>query len=345
METRVVDLYLSRIMCGYYLFLYANKRYKLQYPDISLKYQADILAQQAFEENKYQEWPTLTSIVDIMVDLGLWEYHYENDLKRLESTIEDIKVEMFKNWMDPKKLKTFKKVLYQHTTQYEKLYSQKHAFDHITIDMYAESIKSKFLLSNGIYDENDELLFLKNDSNSILFDRLAGHISKNTIPIHVFKQIARSSEWMNYWSAKKDDVFLGPSIQWTDEQKNLVLITKMYQNARESPDCPPEEVFNDDDLFEGWAISQRRKYEKEKKQATMESSLPGKLGKANEVFVMANSQEKIKNIYDMNSAQATGIIKERQKALKGKQNIQEKDLPDVQRDITINSNQQLLKRK
>jgi len=118
----------------------------------------------------------------------------------------------------------------------------------------------------------------------------------------------------------------------------------MYENSRESPDCPPDEVFEDDDVFDGWMISERRKMEEEKKKRRTEKSLPGKLDKAQEVFLMAGSKEEAENIYDLNDHENRQIIKERNQFIqysnkKGDKEIAVTKLPDIQRDIITQSNE------
>lgn len=339
MEERQIGSYLSRIMCGYYLFTYAGKKYKLEYPSVDLKYEAEILAQQAYENSKYEDWPTLTSVIEILVEQGLWEYHFERDITQLEKSIEDIKVDIYKNYLNDKQLKQLRRVLYQHDNKLNNFLNKKHQFDHITIEGFADAAKSQFLLSHSILDENNEYLFLKEDADITLLQRIATTISESSIGITVFKKIARSNNWQNYWGTKKEDVFDGPSIRWTDEQKTLVRITKMYDSAREHPDCPPDDVFDDDDAFDGWMILERRKNEKSKIENRLEKSLPANLKNAGEVFLVAGSQKEADQIYSLNDAQGRGIIKERNRMLQAQKEINETNLPDVRRDITIQSNE------
>ena len=72
MDSKTVGLYLSRILSGFYLFLYNGKKYKLVYPDIEIKYHADLHAQQEYENNRFNDWITDDTIVDTLVSMGLW---------------------------------------------------------------------------------------------------------------------------------------------------------------------------------------------------------------------------------------------------------------------------------
>ena len=342
MDSRLINLYLSRILSGYYLFVFNEKKYKLQYPSIHIKYEAEILAEEEFDKLKFVGWHTRESIVYEMVRIGIWHHNGENELKKLDKQIEDYKVGLYQNHINPKKVKEIRKSLQNTRKSYEKLYNKRHCFDHITIEGYCENIKNEFLLTNSIYDSSGNLFFQNNDEYSI-FNAMSFEIAKNNIDIPTFKQIARSDLWRNYWSSNQGNLFGQPVINWTDEQKTLVVLTKMYDGARESMDSPPEHIYEDDDMFDGWMIHQRRENEKTKQNNRLEKQLPGKLNKAGEVFLMASSKEEAENIYNMNDNQSRGVIKERQNFINKNKDkeINVTELPDVKRDIIIQSNEKM----
>jgi pyruvate/2-oxoglutarate dehydrogenase complex dihydrolipoamide dehydrogenase (E3) component len=140
------------------------------------------------------------------------------------------------------------------------------------------------------------------------------------------------------------DLFGKPTINWTDEQKTLVVISKMYDSAYEHPECPPESVIQDDDMFDGWMIIQRREHEKNKDKNRNEKILKDKkLGNAKEVFLVANSKEEAQNIYSLNNANSRNTIKERQNIiLHTGSEVSETDLPDVKRELVMQQNRQFL---
>jgi len=88
--------------------------------------------------------------------------------------------------------------------------------------------------------------------------------------------------------------------------------SRMYDNVHESPDCPSEEVINDDDMLDGWFSIQASK----RKDAIMESELESKLSNSKiansqEIFLMADSKQDAENINQMNTHQARMIKKQR----------------------------------
>jgi hypothetical protein len=116
------------------------------------------------------------------------------------------------------------------------------------------------------------------------------------------------------------------------------MFTKMYDNAREHSECPTDNIFEDDDLFDGWMILQRRENEKQKNKNRASKLLEGKnLKNANEVFLVAGSQDEAQNIYDLNDPVSRNIIKERNNIVNNNKDAQihEQNLPDVQRQLMM----------
>lgn len=348
MDNRNINIYLSRILSGFYLFLYNNTRYKLVYPDINIKYEAELYAQEEYENNKFNDWITDDSIVDSLVSMGLWNYNGDDNLKNLEKQIEDHKVDLYKNFLNPPKLKNLKKTLSNIKANYNKLYEIRHSLDQYTAIGYSELLKNNYILIYSIYNANQERIFKSIDTADYsLLNALSITISQNIIDMPTFKSIARSDIWRNYWNANKEHLFDQATINWTDEQKTLVVLTKMYNNAYDHPECPPDAVFEDDDMFDGWMISQRRENEKIKNKNRTEKMFEGKnLNKAGEVFIKANSQEEAQQIYNLNDNSSRHIIKERESVIYNtNETIDDAKLPDVQRNLVMQVNQQFKNRK
>lgn len=348
MDSRSINIYLSRILSGFYLFIYNNTKYKLVYPDINIKYEAELYAEQEYENNKFNDWITEDTILDSLVSMGIWNYNGDDNLKNLEKQIDDLKVDIFKNFLNPPKLKTLRRTLSNTKKAYNSQYNIRHSLDQYTVHGYSQYIKNQYILIYSLYNINNERIFRSIDqTDPNLLNSLSAIISENTIDISFFREIARSDIWRNYWSANSDSLFDKSVVNWTDEQKTLVVLTKMYDSAYQHPECPPDSVIEDDDMFDGWMIVQKRENEKTKNKNRTEKLLEGKnLNKAGEVFIMANSQEEAKSIYDLNENSSRHIIRERESVIKQTQGtIDVAQLPDTQRDLTVLSNEQFKNRK
>lgn len=345
MEHKEINLYLSRILSGFYIFLFQNTKYKLVYPNISVKYEAEIYASNEYENNKYNTWITDEDIVNMLIDVGLWNYNGDEQLKKMEQEIEDNKVELFKNILNPNKIKSIRRSLSNIRHSYYKYTNIRHSLDHLTSQGFATTLKNQYLLINSIRDMNDNLVFSDMiNVDYLVVNNMSSIINDNIIDVSILKKIARNELWRNYWSCNKNNIFDKSPINWTDEQRTLVLFTKMYDSAYEHPECPQDSVIEDDDMFDGWMILQRRENEKIRSKKRAEKILDGKkLNNAQEVFLMASSKEEADNIYNLNNASSRHIINERNNViLSSDQEISETNLPDVLRNLQMQSNKQAM---
>jgi len=345
MDNRIIGIYLSRILSGFYIFIYKGQKYKLIYPNISVKYDAELYAEEEYENNKFNDWIQDDQIIDTLVSLGLWSYNGDESLKNIENQIEDLKIDLFKNFLSKEKTKSIRRTLDNTREAYNRQNSNRHSLDHLTVSGYINNIKHQYILVHSLYYDNNQPVFnIKEYVDYTLLNNLSSIIASNTIDFTTFRQIARSDNWRSYWSANKDFIFDKAAIDWTDEQRTLISISKMYDSAYQHPNCPQDNVINDDDMFDGWMILERRENEKNKNKNRIEKMLEGKnLSKANEVFLMADSQDEAKNIYGLNDNTSRHIIKERNKAIiSSNKDIQEADLPDVQRNLVTQGNQQFI---
>ena len=345
MDKRLLSLYLSRILSGQYVFIHNQITYKLIYPDISIKYAADIYAQNEYEKNKFNDWIYEDDILNFLISIDIWSHDGDKKLEDLENQIENSKVELYNNFLNPTRIKSIKRNLLSIKNAHNKLYDLRHSLDHITPAGFSQTAKNQFILINSLYYNDNTKVF--EDFNSVdyeLLNSLSININQNMIDMSTFRQLARNEIWKNYWSANNSNIFGKPTINWTDEQKTLVVISKMYDSAYEHPECPPDSIIEDDDMFDGWMIIQRREHEKNKDKNRNEKMLKDKnLGDAREVFLMANSKEEAQNIYGLNNPNARNTIKERNKIITNSDsNISETDLPDIQRDLLIQQNKQFM---
>lgn len=338
-----LNTYISRILSGYYIFVCKNTMYKLKYPDLNTKYLAELYAQEEFDQNRFNDWISDEEIVNYLIVSDLWNPVIEKEFNSLSKTIEDYKVNLYENEFNKVKQKKIRKSLSDAKLRLDHLHTIRHSFDHLTVTGYANLLKSNYILAHSIFDMQDNLIFPNiEDIDFVLFNNLSSSIAQGIISSAAFREIARSDIWRNYWISNKNFVFGKPTIEWTDEQRNLAVITKMYDNAYEHPECPDNHIIEDDDMFDGWMISIRRDNEKQKKNKQSEKRLGDKLSNSGEVFLMANSRDEAKEIYDLNNVSSRNIIKERQSLLnKSKGPIKDSELPDVNRNLQMQQVQQI----
>lgn len=340
---------LSRIISGLLIFNFNHKRYCLKYPSTRIKYESELYYSSIYDDYKFQGWLTKSSALNMLKDYGIWSDVKDRELDDIKKQIESLKIELFKSLVQPRKQKAIRTKLNSTRLLQDKYLQARHCIDHITLEGYCENLQNQFLIINSLYVFNNanetELLFNINDNiDYIELENIAAQITKNNIDITAFRKLAQTDTWKNYWSAHNEKIFPNSVVDWTDEQRTLVLFTRMYESARGSPECPPDAVFKDDDMFDGWMALQHEKTNKDKQDKLEEQSFGNKMAKSQEVFFFAGEARDAKEIHDMNSHTNKAIVKERNSAILKNKELQASQLPDTERELAIRT-QELLKQK
>jgi hypothetical protein len=150
----------------------------------------------------------------------------------------------------------------------------------------------------------------------------------------MYKKIARSDYWKNYWNNNKTKVLDDPVSEWSDEQKSLINISCMYDRIYEHPECPKEDVINDDDALDGWMIFNKQENERKKKEKGVDDMLTGKMRNSSEIFLMANNRDQAQDIQGLNSDKSLSALKQKVDfVMSNKGPVRDAQLPDVKQKI------------
>jgi hypothetical protein len=341
-----LEFLLHRILSGYLLLSYKNEKYELRRISNQTRYEADLIYQKIINDEKYADWIREDNMMEMMMDLGLWHKDTNKILSNLDKKIENLKVDLFKSFLDTAKQKSIRKAIESSRNQLNRLNNTKAEFIVNTLEGYASSIKHEYIICNTLYCNNKKV-FNNNDNDLAsysIFNDLVNEINKHIISLSDFKKLARSNIWKSYWNAEKTNVFKGPVTDWTDDQRSLVNMTKMYDSVYEHPECPNEKVIEDDDMLDGWMIVQRRKHEKAKAQNSVDEINPN-LKNAQEVFLFGQKKEDIEEILALNSDESMRTMKEKMNYIKNVGQTEDSNLPDVQREIMTQAQSMIKNRK
>lgn len=335
-----IDYLLNRIITGIFIFYYRDQEYILRSPNALIKYKACLLYDKIINDEKYSSWIRESEMTRIMVQLGLWAQDSDKTMTKLDNNIEECKLKLYENLKRPDVFKLTKKTLQSYRNQLNYLSQIKNNFRNNTLEGFAESAKSEYIICNTLYANNKKIFKVsdinaKNTHNYNLFNTLIQEVYKDTISISDIRELSRTPQWKTYWCANKDRVFKGNVTSWTDDQRTLVNYSKMYDNVYEHPDCPEDSVINDDDVLDGWFIFQKKKREREQKQSQFNStSKKNKLDNAQEIFLMPNENQTIEDIMDLNDPIAKARFKQKINYInKVNGSVDEAKLPDVQMDL------------
>jgi hypothetical protein len=309
---------------------------------------ADTIYQETIKDNLYNDWILLKDTEVILIENGLWHISDDDVIKNLDKKLENLKVELFQNFIQVSKRKELKKQINNTNKNRVKLITTKHSMDDHTLEAYAGRIRNEYIIMNSLYTINNKKVFrnkkICSQSASFLNDvaaELVGFIPS----VDVLKKLARSESWKSYWtSGNKANIFPGSSCSWTDEQRALINITRMYDSVMEHPECPSQDIIDDDDALEGWMIFQKRKNEAEKNKSKADAMVSKNMSKASEVYMVASSKEEYDQIYTANSMESKNRMKEKFAIVSANEKVHEHELPDVRAEALQKMEQSRSKR-
>ncbi len=326
---------LYRICNGYYYIKVDNIDYKIVAPDISSKYLAHTIYIDIINNDKYDNlWLSSKTIEKLLSVNNLWNSEQESKLEDIQKSLDNTKIQYYLNFFIHDIKAELKKAISSINQNIIELQSKKHYFDYLTLEAYAQNIKNQYLCSTMVY-RNGTRIFSSNieDLDFDLLGKIIPEIYKNTIGQYELKKLARSEIWRSYWTSNKDNVFSGPVINWTDEQRSLVNFTRTLDAIREHMEAPDNDIIEDDDALDGWMLHQHEKITKEKKtqHITEKYNLKDKAGQ--EVFILESNKQAQKEIFALNDPQTRRDLKVANKLLDQKGTLQEYEIPHVQREL------------
>lgn len=329
-----LETLVNRIISGYQYITVKQSVYKLVNPDIHLKVAADILYKQHYQDNLYEDFILKENVLDILVSTETISSTFQDDIKVTEKRLETAKIDLYKNFSVIKNRAKYKNTIASLNKILNEAYAKKHSLDFLTLEHYCENLKNEYIICNTLYDRNDNLVF--DDYPNIdytLFNTITHAIAYQVIPVSTYKKIARNECWKKIYSNSTiSEIFKGVASEYTEEQKAILSVSKMYDKIYEHPECPDEAIIEDDDALDGWMLDQQRKNKKQKQEKGVDKLL-GKGAGAGEVFMMSgNKKEDIEEIMELNSPAALAKIQARTSLQEG-QVVQDNEFSDTRTEI------------
>lgn len=312
-------------------------QYRILYPSTEILYEATEVYKRVMDQYKYANFFTKKSILPVLYRHKIWTPDGEANLKGLSKSIEELKVKLFRTIGRKKDQDRIRKQLNATKIVQEKLFVNRHLLDYMTVEGLAYMASQRFVYVNTICDTEGKRLWPHAaQCDFFLLNHIMVIHRETALSVDQYREIARSEPWRSYWNARGIDIF-GEGVL-DDERKAVVLFSKMYDNAYEHPDCPKEDVVEDDDLFDGWLIFERRKREAEKEEDKRgQKTKPGSHRGAdhNEFFEMVSTQGDADDVFGLNDRNAQARLRAKRTALRNLppgQEIPEALMPDVRQE-------------
>lgn len=321
------EFFVSRIRSG----IYKIKNKVMVYPPtITGEAIAHEAFQEVYEQCRNDGIMTEEEMEAWMYERGLWDYDKEQKFKKLSDDIESIKLRMYQSRNNTDKVDGMRKILRASEEMHEKLNAEKKSMFSKTcegIALHEKAIKSFTLRCRpiGISPINDysTLLYF---FNSMLLNETK------------LREIARNEPWRSYWLMRENNTLFNfadrKEYQFTHDQKGLIIWSKMYDNVQESMECPEDYVIEDDDLLDGWFISQRREQQKNKTKSELSRKVRNqKIANSEEVMIFTDSKKEANDIHSLNDVHSNILRRQRIETAKQKGRAVDLDFQDRRLDL------------
>lgn len=304
------------------------------------RYYAQELYQDTLEEARLEGAHTEDSLLAFLYKEQLWDDTRETSLRQLEKDIEDFKTKLVGLAFRSFEKQMAKLTLQKARDRQRELLAQRHAYDHLTCDGAAGMARTRYLLACSLHYPSGQPVLPVDalwdnptaDGCSIVLENAFEAYLASRLDDADIREVARTEPWLGIWTTRAcaGNLFGVPAADLTDEQVRLQVWSQMYENIAQHPECPPQEVIDDDDICDGWLILQRREREKKQLESKADTALSNeKIRNSEEVFIVASSPEDARQIESLNDETTQRLKRQRDAEIRRRGEVQHVDLADV----------------
>jgi len=340
---------LSRIYTGISYLSIDNQPYKLVAPtkdDLAL---SELVFNEVLSNTRFDNLITEKQASNYLRVKNIWIDKDEEALKKNQEYLENLKISLYKALYNTKEKKILRRRIKVAKNSISKLLNRKHCLDHMTLENFAQSIRSDFLTAICIENcKGDKIYDYFNfwQSDCYILNHFNNYLSKNIVSPEEFREISRTEPFRSSWSIGKESIFGNSSSELTENQKTIILYSRMYDNVYESSERPDEEVINDDDMLDGWFADARKQADIERKKKEADKILDKNGGgSGGELFVMADNSLEANRVRGLNTLDSQIKLRSRKEALKPGRGIEEQNLPDVKIELQQEAMRQMGQRR
>lgn len=295
------------------------------------QFEAEDIYRQCLIDGQLLEMMSNEDVMDYLQSIGKWTLEDQQFLDELPTKLESMKVEMYTSYsmFKSKRVEQLRRMIKKLIESSFDVFSKRHAYDAFTCEGFALTCKFQYLVCATASDVNNNKIDITND-NTLIQEIIQAYIS-SSVPESDVRELCRTDPWRTIWNAGKAEgrVFGVPSILLTDDQRQLLTWSKLYDNIRDAVEPPDDKVLEDDYLLDGWLIVQGRKAKDEMKNRG-KGDFSNRMSRANEIFIPVETAEDAQRVDQMNSAQSRMIKRQRMSLLAKTDTIPEERMPDAQ---------------
>lgn len=342
MDTKLHSL-LYRILKDRLSFVLDGLSFFIQEPTIDVLQESYLVYEEAYHKAYMENNLTDEELDNFLIENDIWSPIHEKQIEEIKKELEELKVSAFENFFKSADLRKAKLKIQRATSELTELLSKKHSMDHLSCAGVAEQSRFNWIISVTSFNrDGSPINWTKHNLSSFI-----NIYRENTIDHTDLRKIARNDPWRSMWSlAKKTGrLFDCATTELSRDKLMLCSYSSMYDSVFESPDAPSEKVVEDDDCLDGWFISQRRKYDKMKKEKESDDLIKNpKIKNSKEVFLMARNSDEAGEIHDLNNSLTRSVLNQRQQVINEKGKASDLDFSDVRTELQMQQNQMFVQK-
>lgn len=268
-----------------------------------------------------------------MKEHGIWSDEEDKKIKGLKDDIERLKIEIYNARYDEKLKETIRLYIRAGERQLVDLLHLKNQYYNNTCEGVATTEKVSWLIKNTTTKDGKPY-----DFSEIGLPYVIAQWQKTVLNEKDIRELSRNEPWRSIWiihTKGQVDLFNNRynNLDYTINQKNIIVWSQMYDNIHESLECPSKDVIDDDDMLDGWFLIQAKKREQKTVENEFEKSVKSdKIKSSGEVFVMSKGSKHAKQIESLNTAGAKADKAQRMAVIKQQGTATQDQFADVRRE-------------
>ena len=333
MESHKRDFLISKIIAGRTIFKKDDLVLHIDELNAEERLETNQHYVEAYEDAKDFGLYTLEEILKKAIDEGAWTEDDEELFNILPKNIENHKVAMFNSKFSSINRELIRKRLRADEKQLEELSNRKHFYQHVTCEGYASFSKFLYIMESSAKYTNG----VKYTEGPATFIEILADYQSQMLTDDEVRELCKTGAWKHIWAVSRDSsrLFGKETTNFSKEQTGIVLWSKTYDSAHESHECPPDKVIDDDDLFDGWLILQRREREKSVGSKMAESTITNsEIANSQDIFIPVDgSDDDIMAVESLNDPAAVIARNTRMNQIKSSENgVNQVEMTDVKLD-------------
>lgn len=338
MEYSERELLIARICSGSISVKLDDKKCLIRNPSLTQNYIAQEIYHECLREAAFDGAYSDKELLDMLYKYGLWDKDSNTALTNLPKEVDELKLKMYTNLFRSHERNTLRKALNKAKQALAELTTTRNKYNHLSCSGLAALARTRYLVSVSFYTRDTEQRIDFDSLPSQRFNEALKVYGESRLLEKTYRELARTDPWRSTWSCRKSEtgIFGVAAINYTEEQKNLVCWSEMYDSIYGHAECPPDSVIDDDDLLDGWMVKQRRLREKSTTQQSSEELISNeKIRNSSEVYLIADTAEDARRIDELNDERSAAIKKQRFAKLRQDGVVNELDMPDTKRDLVM----------